>query len=170
MYIDYKVSHNQRYFMFFISKYYFNNYIYPIFYDNVKDAQKNEHAVIYVNTINNKLTIMVIINFKCVIFEKTNDSPILIKTLTFYEKILSPTKEIIEIIKNTKNNAITVSNHGFIEKFSEEINKIKVLYRLSVEHQQIIWNEVLLLDSNFFQSNKDMLSTPKSSINNKWVD
>jgi len=156
--------------MFFISKYYFNRYIYPIFYDNVREAKKNEHAVIYVDSINNKLIIMVIINFKCVIFEKTNVSPMLIKAFTLYEKISSPTRDIVDIIKNTKNNAITVSNHGFIEKFSEEINKIKVFYRLSVEQQQQIWNEVLILDPNFFQSNKDMLSTPQNSINNKWVD
>lgn len=158
--------------MFFIKQIYFNRSIYPIFYDNLFEAQKHEQAVIFVDIIQEKLVIMVIINLKAVIFEKLSDSPMVIKKMEFYEKISSPSEDIYKIILSTKNNAITVNNHGFIEKLSEEVNKIKIFYRLSVEQQKQIWHEVLILDSKFFNSNRDMLITPINTVDNqnKWID
>lgn len=154
--------------MFFLKKFYFTKNIYPDFYQNISSAQKEDSAVLFMEVIDEVLTIMVIINFKAIIFKKRIDSPLIMESFSFKEKINQPTNELYSLILSTKKSANKVKNHNFIENFSELLNKVKILYRISSEQQHNIWNEVFSLDPNFFATG-GKINLPVGA-DNKWVD
>jgi len=154
--------------MFLLKKIYFRKKIYPAFYQNIDDAQKQDSAIIFLDVIDEVLTIMVIIDCKAVIFKKRIDSPMTMENVEFNPEITNPTNEIYELITKLKHNANKVKNHGFIETFSDMINKVRVLYKIYGEQQHNIWNEVFSLDPKFFV-NAGEISLPVGS-SNKWVD
>lgn len=154
--------------MFFLKEIYFKKYIYPDFYHNLESASKEDSAVLFMEVIDEVLTIMVIINFKVVIFKKRIESPLTIEDFYLNQEIKGATNELYSLILKTKNSAIKVKNHGFIETFSEMISKVKILYKIHAEQQHTIWNEVFSLDPNFFSSSGE-ISLPIGA-ENKWID
>ncbi len=154
--------------MFLLKKLYFTKKIYPSFYQNIDDARKEESAILFLDVIDEVLTIMVIIDCKAVVFKKRIDSPMMIENIHFNSEIDEPTNDVYELITKLKNNASKVKNHGFIETFSEMINKVRILYKLYGEQQHNIWNEVFSLDPKFFV-NAGEISLPIGS-SNKWID
>jgi hypothetical protein len=154
--------------MFFLKKLYFTKSIYPSFYQNLEDAQKEESAVLFTEVVDGLLTIMVIINFKVIIFRKRIDSPLLMENFKFSKEIDAPTNDLFSLIISTKHNATKVKNHHFIEMFSERLNKIKILYQISAEQQHNIWNEIFSLNPEFFATGGE-INLPVGA-DNKWVD
>jgi len=156
--------------MFFLQNLYFKHRVYTKFYQDLDRIHKNKTAIILMDT-DSALIIVIIINFKAILFKKRKNSSLLIKKFTFCRKIANNIpSEIYDLVKKYKNNLVLVQNEYFVEMLSKIINQVKILYNLTFEQQYNIWNEIFSLDENYFKSNNKIINCTLNSERNKWID